>query len=266
MRTRFDGNILEGQFFKEFSYEVHTCEPFTIPSNWKRYRGIDYGRTNPFACYWVAVDYDGDVYVYKEYYKAGLDADVNARKVVEMSQKHDKNGLALFNTDGQPAIEPYEYTIADSSIFSKTGHGETIAEILRKNGLWCLPSHKDRVARWNIFHQYLRWYDEKDGKIIKKYKPKLHIFNTCRHLIRTLPLCIHKENKPEDLDGDFADEELGVMGIDHGVDGLGYLLQSLRERKTKKPLNITEKRLKAFKEFIGETDGFNARRYDDLAT
>jgi len=249
-----DFDVFEGMFFNEWSYAKHTCEPFQIPSSWKRYRTIDYGRTNPFAAYWVAIDHDGTAWVYKEYYIAGKDADINAQKVVLLSQKY-KEGLPLFR-NGEPIQENYEYSMADNSIFSKTGHGETIAQIFQKNGLMCLPCHKDRVARWNIMHQYLR-IDPKTNE------PKIKFFRNCYHAIRTIPLCIHNENKPEDLYGDFADDELGAQGVDHAADSVAYLLHTFRDRKTPKPLDLTQRRLKEWQRHLGESGEYNPNFYKD---
>ncbi|MBQ5801162.1 MAG: terminase family protein [Clostridia bacterium] len=50
-----DWNIFEGQYFTEFDYEKHTCNPFPIPKEWRKYRTIDYG-LDRLACLWVAVD------------------------------------------------------------------------------------------------------------------------------------------------------------------------------------------------------------------
>lgn len=61
-----DWNVFDGQYFSEFSYEKHTCEPFEIPASWRKWRTIDYG-LDCFACLWVAMSGDGDVYVYREF-------------------------------------------------------------------------------------------------------------------------------------------------------------------------------------------------------
>ena len=67
---------------------------------------------------------------------------------------------------------------------------------------------------------------------------KLVYFNTCFDSIRTIPSLIHSETKPEDVDSD---------GEDHAADTTRYLLMSLHERQTPKPLNETQKKLEALK-------------------
>ncbi|GAH08400.1 unnamed protein product, partial [marine sediment metagenome] len=104
-----DWNLFKGQYFSEWRDSKHVVEPFKIPEEWKRYRGYDHGRDKPASCHWYAIDYDGNVWVYKEFYQTGLNANEIAKQIVKMSEN-----------------EKIEYTIADSSIFSKIGAAETI--------------------------------------------------------------------------------------------------------------------------------------------
>lgn len=38
-----DWDIFEGQYFGEFSRDIHVCKPFELPREWRRYISIDYG-------------------------------------------------------------------------------------------------------------------------------------------------------------------------------------------------------------------------------
>ncbi|MBP5209717.1 MAG: phage terminase large subunit, partial [Clostridia bacterium] len=58
-------DLFEGRFFSEFSYETHTCPPFSVPGEWRRFRTVDYG-LDCLACLWIALDPDGDAWVYRE--------------------------------------------------------------------------------------------------------------------------------------------------------------------------------------------------------
>ena len=208
-----DWNIFEGQYFSEWREEVHSCEPFAVPESWKRIRVIDHGRTAPTACLWGAIDYDGNIWWYKEYYVAGQDADLNAQKISEMSKG-----------------EAYAFTLLDSACFSKTGTEETIAEIYQRNGVYCQPSHKNRIAGWTLFHEYLRLDNEG--------KPKMRFFKTCYNAIRSIPTLCHDENHPEDLDTD---------GDDHCADTVSYALQFLHESKSPVPLDPLQQKFNAWK-------------------
>jgi phage terminase large subunit len=204
-----DWDLFEGQYFTEFRRDRHVVPAFPIPSTWKRFRAIDHGRTAPFCCLWFALDYDGRVWCYREYYKAGLNANQNIKNVLNLSEG-----------------EKYDFTVADRSIWAETGHAETLAEVYIRNGLTPVPSGKDRIAGWNLLHEHLYW-DENTA-------PKLLFFDNCENTIRTLPSLIHDEHKPEDLDTD---------GEDHAVDALRYFLQHLRGSKTKEPLTEVEQKI-----------------------
>lgn len=204
-----DWNVYEGQFFSEWRDSIHVCEPFEIPAAWRRIRVIDHGRTNPTACMWGAIGHDGEIYWYREYYKKGLDADVNALAIHDLS-----------------VGEKYWFTVLDSACYSKTGTGETIAEIYHRNGVIAEPSPKDRVAGWNLFHEYLR-PQPLNGEAV----PKMKFFKTCINAIKFIPTLIHDELDPEDLD---------TRGEDHAADAISYGLQFMHEARSPKPKEAIE--------------------------
>lgn len=211
-----DWDIFKGQYFTEWRRERHVVLPHTIPETFRRFGALDFGSTAPFAFYWVAIDWDGNMWVYKEYYAEGKNADINAQEVMKL------------NGDDR-----LEMVVADSSIFSQTGHGETVADILRRNGIGqqgsniplLVPSHKDRVAGWQVMKQKLYFDSTRE--------PKLRFFNTCEHAIRTIPSLVHDEHKPEDLD---------TKGEDHAADAIRYLLQQLEDVKVETPYKTEEQR------------------------
>ncbi len=204
-----DFDIFEGQFFNEFNSNVHVIEPFPIPDTWRKFRAIDHGRTAPTAAMWGAVDHDGAIWWYREYYKAGVDADVNAKEIARLSEG-----------------EKYWFTLIDSACYSRTGNGETIADIYRNNGVNAEPWPKNRLAGWALFHEYLR-----DG-------PKMRFFKTCYNAVRTIPTLIHDDRHPEDLD---------TSGEDHAADAVRGTLEFLREMKTPTPKSPIEQKLHEMK-------------------
>lgn len=222
-KAYWEGNwdVFEGQYFAEWDKEKHVIEPFKIPESWFKFRSIDpSGRSGITSCHWYALDWDGKVYVYREYYKTGLDSDEHARNIANLSEG-----------------ESYRYSVMDSAAWSKLGLPETTFEIYSRNKVDDLqPSSKNRVMGWDIVHQYLRWSE--------KELPKLKIFSNCVNIIRTIPTLIHDELHPEDVDSD---------GEDHAADELRYFLQTLRESKTPKPLSLIEERFKKMR----EVDEFN---------
>lgn len=228
-----DWDIFKGQFFNEWRVGIHTVKPFSVPVSFRRFGGYDHGRANPACFKWYAIDYDGEVTVYRELYVNKNDS--STRWEAEQIAKE------VYRITEQVG-ETLEYVVADSAIFSKTGVGETIAEIFKKHGVGrgegcipvLLPSHKDRIAGWAIMHQYL-YHDEHT-------KPKLKYFETCYDSIRTIPTLIHDKNKPEDLDSG---------GEDHAADVDRYFLQTIRSKTTIMPKTEQEKALERFLQKIG---------------
>lgn len=214
-----------GQYFAEWDYEKHVCEPFAIPSTWRRFRSIDpSGRTGTTSCHWYALDSNGDVWVYKEYYATGKDYDQHAEAIRKLSE--DRDGVS----------EDYVYTVIDSAAFAKAGYSETAAEIYERHGVSGLvAAAKERVIGWNAVHQYLRWDVHT--------QPKLHIFKTCVNIIRTIPDAQHDELHPEDVASRWS-------GAEHGdaLDELRYFLRTLREQRAPRPLTTVEKHLQRMRE------------------
>ncbi|MEK9207326.1 MAG: phage terminase large subunit [Patescibacteria group bacterium] len=210
-----DWELYEGQYFGEWNKTQHIVAYFSIPESWKRVRSIDIsGRKGVTSCHWYAVDYDGNVYVYREHYARGMDSDQHADRIKELS-----------------GDEEYVYTVIDNSAFSKLGLPETTSEIYQRHGIRGLrPSSKKRLMGWDIVHQYLRW--DKDNK------PRLRIFDTCINMIRTLPSLVHDPIELQDVD---------THGEDHAADDLRYFLQTLRDQRSPKPMTSAERKMKWMK-------------------
>ena len=188
-----DWDAYESSSFPEFNRQIHTIEPFDIPRNWMRFRAADWGYSSPACCLWFAVDYDNNLFVYRELYTKRNTADIFARKVLEME-------------DG----EYIRYGILDSSTWARRGDiGPSIAETMIQEG--CRWRQSDRSPRSRIagkveVHKRLR-VDEDTGY------PSMFIFSNCLNLIRTLPMLPVDKNNPEDVD---------TTADDHAYDALRY--------------------------------------------
>ena len=76
-----DWNLLEGRFFREFRYDLHTVDGFPIPAHWRKYRTLDYG-LDRLACLWAALDPDGNVWIYREVCRSDLIISDAARAIL----------------------------------------------------------------------------------------------------------------------------------------------------------------------------------------
>jgi len=194
-------DVFSGQYFNKWRYEKHVVKPFKIPSDWHRYRCIDYGYSAPFACLWIAVDYDGDAYVYREHYEKQKPLSHHIEKIKELS-----------------GDEKYQNSLADPAMWIRNPQNTnnwsnalpthmSIADIMLFNGVPVNRANNDRISGWNLLREYLEWNDE------DKPEPRIKFFSNCENLIRTLPMLVHSEKKPEDVD---------TTQEDHAPDALRY--------------------------------------------
>ena len=192
-----DWSAFEDCAFPEFDVVKHISEPFEIPRNWHRFRTCDWGYSSAACCLWIAIDFDNNLWVYRELYTQRVTADVFARKVLEAEQG-----------------ENIRYGMLDSSTWARRGDvGPSIAETMIREGCKWRPSDRSPKSRVNgklELHKRLS-IDEKSGE------PKLKIFNNCRNLLRTLPLLPTDKNNPEDVD---------THAEDHAYDALRYGVMS----------------------------------------
>ena len=188
-----DWNAFEDCAFPEFDILRHVTDPFEIPRNWHRFRTCDWGYSSYACCLWIAIDFDNNLWVYRELYAKRLTADLFAKKILEAEEG-----------------EYIRYGVLDSSTWAKRGDvGPSIAETMIHEGWRWRPSDRSpssRVAGKLELHKRLR-ID------LKTEEPGLRIFNNCRNLLRTFPLLPTDKNNPEDVD---------TNAEDHAYDALRY--------------------------------------------
>ena len=168
-----DWNIFEGQYFPEFSEDIHVCDPFPIPDGWRRYRTIDYG-LDRLACLWLAIAPDGDVYVYRELCESGLIISEAARRIGEYNGK-----------------DTIYATLAPPDLWSRSQEtGKSKAILFAEGGIHFTKSSNDRETGWLAIKELLKTDDAGHAR--------LHVFRQCRELIRCLPMLQIDPMKPSD--------------------------------------------------------------------
>lgn len=241
--------------FKEFDPKVHVCEPFDIPEHWIKYASVDNGLHDPFCWLKLAISEDGTTYVYYEYTR-----DKNKDPIVYYSDQAEKfmrdstidvtkqarqeiDDLHLgFDTDGfQRYIkENLQYAIFGVDAFNKDTSrqtGKSLLDIYKEKGGFDYPAIRavtDRKLRCDTLHEYLKVEEDEKGN---KYA-KLQIFNTCKYLIRYIPMLVVEEDNPNVV----ADNSK----IDNVYDCLGYGLIGSPRNNTK-PIQKEESILSKFK-------------------
>ena len=186
-----DWDAYEDSAFPEFNKTTHVVEPFDIPRGWYKFRAADWGYSSPACVLWFAVDYDNNLWIYRELYTKKVTADHFARRVLTLEKD-----------------EYINYGILDVSTWAKRGDvGPSIAETMIQQGCRWRPSDRSPKSRINgklEVHKRLA---------VKDNQPGIRIFKTCRNLIRTLGMLPTDDKNPEDVD---------THAEDHAYDALRY--------------------------------------------
>lgn len=173
-----DWDVFDGQYFEEFNPDIHVVNYFEIPDGWKRYISIDYG-LDMLAALWIAVDFSGNAYVYKEICQPN-------RIISEAAE------LIKINSEGENINMRY----APPDMWNRRQEtGKSAAEIFNENGVYFYKSDNNRVQGWYNLKEWLCPYMGKDGKMTARLK----IFSNCKNLIHCLPLLQHDDTNPNDV-------------------------------------------------------------------
>jgi len=187
-----DWDAYEDSAFPEFSKTTHVVEPFEIPRSWYKFRAADWGYSSPACVLWFAIDYDNNIWIYRELYTKKVTADYFARQVLNLEKG-----------------EYIHYGVLDVSTWAKRGDvGPSIAETMIQQGCRWRPSDRSPKSRINgklEVHKRLRVGEDK--------VPGIRIFKNCRNLIRTLGTLPTDDKNPEDVD---------TNAEDHAYDTLRY--------------------------------------------
>ena len=194
-----DWAIADGAAFPEFRQHVHTCDPFDVPPEWRRFRSCDYGYSSYSAVHWFAIDPSYEtLYVYRELYLS----------------KHTGKDLALAVLDAERG-ESIQYGVLDSSCWHNRGQiGPSIAEEMIAAGCRWRPSDRSagaRVAGKNQLHQRLQVNDGTG-------QPGIVFFNNCRQIIADLPVIPSDPRGSDDIDPRYRS--------DHAYDSIRYGVMS----------------------------------------
>lgn len=204
-----DWNAIEGAFFDKFDKTIHVIESCDLPAHWTRIRAFDWGYSRPFCVLWGAVSDGtlisingvkrslpvGSIVIYREFYgctgkpNEGLKMEVQeiAERMKEMAAGEEMHDM-----------------VADPAIFD-VSTGRSIAEQMMLANVAWRPADNKRINGWQQIRTRLKGIDE---------KPMLYFFDTCKNLLRTLPLMQYDRTRPEDIDTNMED---------HAVDTLRYL-------------------------------------------
>lgn len=198
--------------------KYHVVEPFSIPSSWKIDRGYDYGSSKP-AAYVLFAESDGTEFVDH----LGRTCWVPAGSIFAIGEVYLANkryeGLKLTATEQARRFRTFEIESgyvtrikpgpADNAIFSAEPGHRTVDQDMAAEGITFVRSNKrpgSRVEGLQLFRTRLKAATERPME-----RPGFFVFNTCRHLIRTVPNMQNSATDPEDLSTEGEDHIWDVI-------------------------------------------------------
>jgi phage terminase large subunit len=184
----------------EWNPEIHVRKPFTIPSDWRVFRAMDWGFKKPGCVLWFAMDHEDTLFVIRQMMFQGK-VDVEVAKAIHIVE----DGMGYWKDDRSALTGP-----ADTQLWEERGDsGKTKAQAMAECGVpWTKAAKKSGSRQANAERITKRLKPEGEGAT-----PNLVIFSTCRNLIQTLPaMQTDPDNTEQPLDG----------GDDHAHDALGY--------------------------------------------
>lgn len=223
---------------------LHVIAPFQIPEWWPKILSIDWGKRAMCYAMWGAISPDHRVYVYRERHWSGRDISHWASEIREICYNSNEH--------------PLQTTLCGSAWQNRGS--ETIADQFQQySGL--VPTSSDntpgsRIAGLQLIHDFLRWekgkslkakgefYDlikaqeiyRKHGPMaLDRYRsqfidepeeiniPLLQIFDTCKTLIDTIPLCMYEEAK-----NGKSSEDIQEFDGDDPIDDLRYFCKTAK--------------------------------------
>jgi hypothetical protein len=195
--------------------DIHTMNPFEIPSWYTIVESIDHGHRNPTAVLWVAYatiegfDY---AFVVDEHYEKGQLVGHHAQKILS---KREDWGYPL-------------YTIIDASAAQQDPNtGRSVIDEYIDHGIMPIPSDRHVAARINRVGDWLRLDPKVPHPITGEFRtegwPRLFIFKNNPHLIEHVGQYQWAKKRPtQEADA----KEKPLEKDDHDVDSLGYNLMS----------------------------------------
>lgn len=212
-------DVFENQIYSEFVREIHVIDPFEIPKGWEKLVAVDHGMVNPTAAIFGAIDFDGNIFIWDEYYSPGVVSD-HAKEIIRRTEGHE---ISFWLIDPSTAAKTRE----------KDGMPWSVLEEYEDCGLYFTPANNEKLAGINRVKEFLKPLESRKHPITKQTPaPKLYIFKNCVNLCMEFPQyqwrkmrSLAQRNSPEQP-RDFND---------HALDALRYLIMSRFPAPLKRP-------------------------------
>lgn len=191
-----DWDAVPGAFFECWSAK-NVIPPFEVPSNWLRFRSMDWGFATPFSIGEHVIS-DGEEIVNK----AGQAVSYPEGAMIRVWEWY--GGLKGFGNGNVGLRKPAQdvaqrlmerpkanYNVADPSIW-RTDSGPSVGELFARAGITWQPADNEREAGWQ--------------EMYRRIDSGMYLVTTnCTAAIQAIPQAMADENHPEDCSDDGED-------------------------------------------------------------
>ena len=197
-RARLYGefHVAGGLVFDEWNPEYHLIDQFEIPDDWTKLRFIDHGRKEPTAALLVAINPDGDMFAYDEYYERDKNVYQNAVDIIKWCG-NEREKIETYIDDRGINVERYREIFTKQRFFRTflDGHSYgspgdegkfTIGEIYKRAGIVPLAPADGQGTEFqaSVASELFRIDFDREHRVTKKKgAPRLYVFKTLRWFI-----------------------------------------------------------------------------------
>lgn len=211
--------VFVGQIFTDWNPEVHVISPFRIPSGWRRWLCIDPGIRHEGAASWVAQDFVGNKYYYREIVTPNQPVEWWAQQIMAAERSPDYGG---------PDERIFRRLIGPEARQRAQTDGKSVLDLFNEYGLYPEPADRSPSARISQIVSALRPKDDHPNPWTnERPAPTLYVFDTCTKLREYIP---QYRWKPVRINYSEEDPPEAVRKKDdHNIDNLGHTLVAIDE-------------------------------------
>lgn len=193
---------LSGLIYKEFNPMINICEPPKIGKGWTKYFAIDPHPRTPTACLWLAVDPQGNHWVYDELWMRDMDVEQMAHCI------HAQEG------DNIPQVRFIDPAMDKDNALAG---GFNMRKELQRYGIYCSRANNDTdLGKSRIKHALKSKYIHTLGTEI----PQLRVSRTCTQTLYEFTHYIWGERKNNE---GMTEKNQPKKANDHFMDCLRYI-------------------------------------------
>lgn len=221
-------SIAEGAVYEGWNEDVHLIDSFPIPPEWRRFRCVDFGYTNPFVCQWWAMDHDGRLYLYREIYMTRRTVKVHADQIQRLTAgatlEDWQHWTPVEKAERLKKGERIEATVAD--------HDAEDRATLKQEGIATVPAKKEIGVGIQAVEGRLELVG--DEGMTPRQRGRLFVM---RGALVELDVALDEEKKPTSTAAEFPayvwpkgvdgkpKKEVPVDEDNHGMDCVRYMVR-----------------------------------------